>query len=334
MLGLDYRHRAPAYQLVVDGVDITPRVNGRLISLTLTDNRGEEADMLDLQLADHDGLLALPRKGAEIQLALGWAGEPLIDKGTFTVDEIEHSGSPDVVGIRARSADMREQLPAPRTRSWHRTTIGEMVAAIAEEHGLEPRVAERLRGIRVAHIDQTSESDISFLTRLAKNHDAIATVKAGRLLFMPKGVSETVSGRPLPAVTIQRSDGDQHRYSVADRNAYTGVRAYWNNVSGGRRQMVVAGDGDNAKELPATYASEDDAAAAARAELQRLQRGAAEFSLTLVRGRPELMPETPLKVRGFKPEIDAQLWIVTRVTHALGDGGFTTSVECEVANTG
>lgn len=52
----------------------------------------------------------LPRRGAVITLALGWKGQPLFPKGAFTVDEIEHTGAPDRLTIRARSADFRETL--------------------------------------------------------------------------------------------------------------------------------------------------------------------------------------------------------------------------------
>ncbi|MFL9598814.1 phage late control D family protein, partial [Aeromonas veronii] len=71
------------------------------------------------------------------------------------------------------------------------------------------------------------ESDLAFLTRLATEQDAIATVKSGRLMFIKAGNGFTASGKPLPAITITRQDGDQHQFSVADRDAYTGVIAYW-----------------------------------------------------------------------------------------------------------
>ena len=44
----------------------------RLLGMTLTDNRGFEADQLDLELDDADGLVIMPRRGAVISLALGW----------------------------------------------------------------------------------------------------------------------------------------------------------------------------------------------------------------------------------------------------------------------
>ena len=35
---------SPRFALTVDGMDITSKIQGRLISLTMTDNRGFEAD--------------------------------------------------------------------------------------------------------------------------------------------------------------------------------------------------------------------------------------------------------------------------------------------------
>ncbi|RTM42616.1 phage late control D family protein, partial [Enterobacter hormaechei subsp. xiangfangensis] len=50
---------APAFMLTLDGDDITQNFSDRLISLTMTDNRGFEADQLDIELDDTDGLVEL-----------------------------------------------------------------------------------------------------------------------------------------------------------------------------------------------------------------------------------------------------------------------------------
>ncbi|KJD20847.1 phage late control protein [Vreelandella aquamarina] len=319
----------PSYRITLDGSDITPRINGRLISLSLREQRGLAADQLDITLADHDGQLAIPPRGAELQVAFGWQEEGLVDKGRFTVDEVQHTGTPDQLTIRARSADMRGQLPGKRTQGWHDVTLGEIVTTIAGRNRLEPVVAAALNGIRIGHIDQTDESDLNFLTRLGERYDAIAAIKAGRMLFTVAGQGLTASGRAMPAITLTRRDGDQHRYSVTDRDAYSGVKAYWNDTRGAERQTVLAGTEENAKQLRPTYATEDDALAAARAEWQRIQRGLAEFELTLALGRADLLPETPLTLAGFKPQIDATAWLVSEVTHSLNDEGFTSSIKLE-----
>ncbi len=107
---LNKGNKTPAFSISIEGKDITTVLDKRLMGLTLTDNRGFEADQLDLELDDADGKIVLPRRGAVITLALGWKGQPLFPKGAFTVDEIEHTGAPDRLTIRARSADFRETL--------------------------------------------------------------------------------------------------------------------------------------------------------------------------------------------------------------------------------
>ena len=88
-------YRQPAYRILVDGQDITPTIRPRLESLRLTDNRGLEADTLDITLDDTDGALALPPRGARVRLALGWVGQPLVDKGDYLL-AMERSPIKDV----------------------------------------------------------------------------------------------------------------------------------------------------------------------------------------------------------------------------------------------
>ncbi|GAB0602826.1 hypothetical protein MC04F16_18360 [Escherichia coli] len=224
---LDLNSKTPAFSIVVEGKNVTEVLDKRLMSLTLTDNRGFEADQLDLELDDADGQIVLPRRGAVITLALGWKGQPLFPKGSFTVDEIEHTGAPDRLTIRARSADFRETLNTRREKSWHQTTVGDVVKDIAARHNLTIALGKDLTSKPLDHLDQTNESDASFLMKLARQYGAIASVKDGHLLFIRQGQGRTASGKPLPVITLTRSAGDSHRFSLADRGAYTGVIASW-----------------------------------------------------------------------------------------------------------
>ena len=346
------RHLAPAYQVLVDGQDISAAIRPRLIGLSLADNRGFEVDTIEISLDDTDGKLALPRRGAILQALIGWQGSALVDKGTYTIDEVEHSGAPDVLTIRGKSANLRGDMNKLRERSWHDVTLGDIVSQLATRYSLIPSVGESLSAQALDHIDQTNESDLAFLTRLADQWDAIATVKSGRLLFIKAGQAMTASGQPLPTITLTRQDGDQHRFSVADRNAYTGVVAYWQDNQGAQKKQIavkrkqkepepgvevdkaqhelLVGDSENVKHLRHVYANEGNAKRAARAEWERLQRGVAEFEINLAVGRPELYPEQPAIVSGFKPDIDSAPWLLTQVVHDLSGSGYTNRLQLEV----
>ncbi|WP_421865171.1 phage late control D family protein [Motiliproteus sp.] len=328
-------HSIPSYRLKVNGRNITPTLNGRLISLSLTDNGGNEADQLDITLDDHDGKLAIPPNGATLQLWLADANGHLVDKGTFTADEISHDGAPDTLTIRARSADFRGSLKQKREQGWDQNTLAEILTTLAKRNGLEPLISDEIGPTLIEHIDQTNESDISFLTRLAHQHDALASVKAGHLLLMPRGQSRSISGKPIPTLSLSRQHGDQHSYSLEDRDSlYSGVKARWNDTATAQVQTVAVGDASKAKLLRQVFASAEQATNEAKAEWQRLQRQGAQFTLTLATGNPAIYPETPVKLSGWKPQIDETDWLLTQVVHSLGNGGYTTRLEMETRPAG
>ena len=300
---------------MVEGNDIAQRISPRLISLELTDNPGLEADQLSITLSDHDGMLAIPAKGARLQLWLGWSDTGLVDKGSYTVDEIEHSGAPDVLSIRARSADLRKGLKTKRERSWSNTTLGEVLGDIATGNGLTATVASGLGGMPIQQLDQANESDANLISRLGEAFDAVASIKAGCLLCLPAGGGKTVSGLELPHITLTRADGDQHRYLQADRNSYDGVRAYYYDINRAQKQEAIAGGGDNLKDLRHSYSDQQSALGAARAAFKRLQRGSATLSYTLARDRADLISELTYTLQGVKTEIDAIIWYSGTMQH-------------------
>lgn len=106
---------------------------------------------------------------------------------------------------------------------------------------------------------------------------------------------------------------------------------YHSNGKAKRKSVVVGGENNkNVKVLPEDYPTEAEARAAAQAEYARTQRSQATMSYTLALGRPELFPEMPVTVAGFKPEIDETAWLVKKATHTIGEGGFTTTLELEM----
>ena len=60
-----------AWSAMLDGKDLADKLAPRLISLRLTEKRGESSDELEIVLHDHDGKLALPKEGARLTIGLG-----------------------------------------------------------------------------------------------------------------------------------------------------------------------------------------------------------------------------------------------------------------------
>ena len=338
----------PDYRVTLDGTDLTPRLKGRtqnadpakrrprLVSITIAQRRGEEPDKLTIVIDDSDGQMAIPPAGKLLHVQIGWLqGSDVIvglrDKGSFKVDSITHEGPPDMIMIEASSADMTGAMRIRREEGHHATTLGAIVRRVASRHGLKPVCAPALAAIAVAAQAQSRESDLAFLRRLGREHDAVATVKAGRLILSPIGAAITPSGKPFPAITIRRRDGDRHSYRVDKQEEVAGVTAMWHDRKGAKRQEVTAGKADGARKLRRIYTSEVEARAAANAEHTRAARAPVSLDLNLALGRADLSPEQRVTTSGFKPQIDATKWLISEVTDTVGDRGFTTQIKLEAA---
>ncbi|HHP0302676.1 contractile injection system protein, VgrG/Pvc8 family [Acinetobacter pittii] len=320
----------PIYRLEVDGNDISPLVVDRLISLNIKDNRGLVVDSVDIELDDSDGQLEIPPEGAIIQVWIGWSNTGLVDKGKYKVESVTHRGAPDVLSISAFSNDVSEGLKQKRERSFSNKTIQVIFETIGAEYALKTIVHDTLANRVISYIAQ-NESDANLITRIADEHDAIATVKNGHLILLPRGASQTVSGLPLPTAQIIRSDGDGHNYTTGTgTDRITGVKAYYYDTAKSKKLYVVIGDNeDNLKEIRYIHRDKKTAELAAQAEYNRCKRASQKLSYTFAFGQPNLIPEQEFVFTGLKPQIDDIVWLGTNVTHNLTDSGFTTNVELE-----
>lgn len=330
----------PAFRITVDGrQDVTKAIRERLLTLRISDQEGYESDEVEISLDDRDGEIELPRRGAELRVELGYDAVPETEQrhglkpgrvlmGRFTVDEVEISGPPATLTIRGKAADMRAELKARKTRAWHQVSLGDVVSTIAGEHGLAPAVARDLARIELPHVDQTDESDLHLLTRLADRYDATAKPGNGRLVFARRAAGRSASNRPLDVVRIEREQARNYRVVLADRPRYQSVRAYWWDAAAGERVAVTAGDSEPAYALRDNHADEAQARAAAQARLDALRREAASLTLRLAPGRPTVTADSPLELVGFRGGVNGR-WIATRVRHELTGGGYLTQAEAE-----
>lgn len=354
---------APDFIITLDDKDITASIAPRLISLTLKDVSGFAADSLKITLDDSDGQLIMPRRGALLTLYIGWQGSALFGHGSFVIDTITHTGAPDQLTISANSADFRRSLNQLRSQSYSDIALGDIIKQISERNQLRaPNVDTGLSEITIPHIDQTNESDLQFLVRLATLNGAKVSLRFQRISFFKPGVGGVSNGEPLQVQVLTRNDGDKHSFNIADKNAYSGVSAVWLNTDKPNdankkirldRQLpgsskntagspptkpgaqtspnnYLLGAEDNIFNIPKVFRDKNAAMRGAEAVFKRIQQGLAKFTINLAIGRPDLVPDTPIIVRGFKSQIDSQRWLINTITHNLSSNGYTCTLDLQV----
>jgi phage protein D len=323
----------PVFRVLADDRDITGKIADRLVSLTVTDEAGSTSDTVRIMLDDRDQVFGIPPTGAQLTVGLGYkeTGGP-VDMGVYIVDELTFEGPDRRFSISAKAGDSFDRtapgrLKAPKSRSWHDTTLGAIVQTVAGEHGLSGVVSGALAAVKVRHEDQTEESDIGFLRRLATAAGAVVKPASGRLLFVPEGEAKTASGRAMPAVTLRAGDCTRWSIKIATRGTAKSVTAQWQDHDGAELRTVKVGSGEPQHTLRHTYPTEDAAKRAADAALVRAQRGALTLDAEAP-GNPDLVAEASLTTPDLRSGLGGA-WVISRATHTLTTTTYTTSITAE-----
>jgi phage protein D len=338
----------PVYRIIADGADVTDRFKGRLVSLAVTDQTGQQNDSCTLAIANGDGALILPSPGAKISVEAGYSGFPLRKLGDFTLDEVREASPPRVVTLTAKAADYASgggagnpaALQTQKTRSWDAgLTVLDIVKTIAAEARLTPYVTPTAATLVMPFLAQTQESDLSFLTRIANANNSWVKPAFGKLIFahardvQKKRADKVGTSAPVLLPVEQVSSWEFSRKARAHVDA---VIAVWRDKAAAADKEVRIGagarTGDTVRRIEG-FSDERTARAAAEAKWLELRREGTTFNCTLP--APVELPfyaEGFVVPQGFGADIDGgNGWKLTSVEWNLSDAGFSVSLQCDTA---
>lgn len=312
------------FKIVCNGRDISSELRGRVSSLVVTDQAGSEADRLSLTIADIEGSVMLPITGAELSVDMGYKESGLTSMGSFIIDNVKLYGPPDKMTVNASSANLTASLKEQKSRNFDKKTLEQLVTLIALENKLEAKIDKRLGSSFYEHVDQTEESDLNFLKRLADRLNAVVKVVEGNLVITSKGNGRNISDAKMPEVMITKGDCSFYNVDMSERNLYKSVRAGYRSLDQNETLFKVAGDGVPVFTIRELFADGVKAEAAAKGILERFTRSSDVLQLKIP-GNPGVRAESNLKLSGFRDGIDGS-WVVSKAVHAFNPI-FTTTIE-------
>ncbi|WP_122390310.1 phage late control D family protein, partial [Pseudomonas savastanoi] len=272
----------PTFRIVADGTDITALINDRLIQLRTTDKPDMDSDEFELRIDDRDGAVALPSRGADVEVYLGYDGQKLTKIGLYTIDEIEVSGPPDTMVIKGKASSMRGSGKTTRSGSWEDVPLSKIVSDIAARNGWASACNV---ATKVPRADQLNESDYHFITRLAKKYDCTAKVADGKLLVMPRQEGVSASGKAFGVLAITRQDVSRWQFRLGDRSTHKAVSTKHQDKKTGKLQIVTLKNDTAPDGLPPVhtdrhiYPNKTAAEQAAKARLAAFNRSTAGIRL-------------------------------------------------------
>jgi hypothetical protein len=296
---------------------------GRLIDWEHVDAAGLESDRLHLTV-DVRGLEGLPREGERLGLEVGYAETGLVNKGEFVISRTTPRLFPEQLLIVATAAPFRVSdqtaFRARRSASFEGTTLGEIFRTLVRRHGFSPRVAPDLDALPIDHADQADETDMGFLTRLARRFDAVTKPVGERYVLARRGQVSAISGQALPVITLSVPPNNRpgemaFTNASVDRSSrvrFQGVRAVWFNGEEGVEATVEHG-AQPFKRLRQSYTNSGEARAAAEGEMRKLKRESAKLRIECP-GNPALAAEGLIRLDDTWPSYMRGEWSLDKVT--------------------
>lgn len=314
----------PGFQIKAGTQDVTAKIADRLLSLSIHDEDGIKADRMMMRLDNRDGAIEIPPMEDLLSVWLGYQGAPLTFMGVYAIDAIEGEGPALEMSIKAKAADFKGGLKAPKTRAWQASTLKDIVAKIAAEAGLDAVVGDSVAGVAWDYLAQTAESDLNFLTRIAATLDATAKPAGGTLLVQKRGEGKNAAGQTIAPIEMSGGRLSSWSWAIDTRESYGAVEAEWGAVDAAQVNKVKRGSAKPVKKLRHLYPTEAEAIRAADAELALSGRSVMTMSATVAGFEGGLFAGGSVRIGA---PLNAELqgtWHVSSVTHDFKSGLVTS----------
>lgn len=325
--------KQPYLEVTFNGKNVTADLLPYILSATYTDRVAGESDDLSITMEDVDGLWKnewYPAKGDKVTLKFGYDGGEVMDSGEFELDEIEFSGPPDTVTIKALAAGIKKPLRTKNSKTYENQTLKQIAQQIASRNGLtlQGEVAEVQFTIKTQH----REEDLRFLKRISYEYGYTFSIRGTKLIF----IKEKDLQKEDSVVYLDRTD--LSRYSLKDKtsNTYANAKVKYHNpadktVKSADLDKTEDADGQTVEDgtaqdtLYIRSKSEDVKQAELKAEagLWRANNKLQEGSIT-VEGMPYLVAGVNIELTGFV-QLDGK-YHAEETTHSWErGGGYSTS---------
>lgn len=308
------------FKLEANGVDVTKQLNTQTSEISFTDEDGTVSDEISLRV---EGLHKRPKIADELKLWLGTKEKGLFYCGLFQVSRTPVTyGEENFLNITATAVDFSKNLKVKKSQSYENCSIKEICEIIAARHNLS--VKSDFEDIYVLYVEQSTESDLHFLKRIASEYNALFSIKNNTLVFHKK-IKNGKKSEDLPRFNLKISDNNNIRIEPTNKTSYNSCKAVWRDTKDNMQKSVTIGDGEPVYLLKDAFESEADAKSKAEAALQKANAGTKEGTIKC--DGFEVYAGGILSLSGTLEDDDE--YHIKRVDHIVNSSGWKITIKIE-----
>ena len=326
--------RRAEISLIYEGKDISRNIAPYMMSFTYTDNSGDKADDISITLEDRDRLWIgdwFSSKGDKVRASIiihDWeeAGKTQsLPCGLFEVDQIECSGPPNQITIKAVSTLVSKPMRQEKhTKAWENVKLSTIAGDAASRSSLaffwdakdDPYFERR---------DQVETSDLEFLSGLCRDYGIAVKVTDTQLVCYDEEEYEAHEA----VGELAFGDKKLIRWSFSTKTAGTYKSArlqYHDPVKDETYSVTEEGDAEGTGrvlELNQKADSENDARRIASESLRQANKREITANITLM-GDLRFVGGSNLTISGFG-SFDGK-YVIEKATHTVS-GSYTTKLD-------
>jgi phage protein len=322
-------------KVLYNAKDISEDIAGYLKSISYNDVMSGYADDVSITLEDMAELWEndwLPEKGATLAISIitqNWMaedeGENQLDLGMFEIDEIEMTGLPHEVKIKAVSIPDNNTLRGiERNRSWEKTKLSVILRDVAAGAGMGAYygVAD---DPELDRAEQAEESDLAFLLRLCKDAGLALKIADGKIIIFDEAEYE----QKEPVATILREGSNVKSYQIRSktRDIYKACHVkYASTKKGINIEYTFTPDGSKQGKVLQVNEQVESIAEAEKLAKKKLREKNCEettIGLTLM-GSFDFLAGNTVMLKGF--HVFDGKYIITKGSHSIG-GGYGLNID-------
>lgn len=212
--------RRARVEISYNGKNITKDLAPYLKQLDYSDNAEDKSDDLQITLEDRDMLWCgdwYPEKGDTVEatiIVMDEGGESTISCGSFEVDEVESTGPPNGVTIKAVSVPLSSGIRHEKhSKPWENVTLSSIAGDIAKNGGLE-LFFDSKDDAKFDRVDQVNQGDLVFLQELCQRTGHSLKVTDKKLVIFDAAEYEKAAS----VLTLKKGENNIKSYKFANKN--------------------------------------------------------------------------------------------------------------------
>lgn len=313
--------------------DITQDIAPYLKSFEYTDNAEDKSDEIQITLEDREMLWMgdwYPEKGASVSaeiIVTDGDNEQRLPCGTFEIDEIESTGPPNEVKIKAVSVPFSSGIRQDKqNKPWENVTLSAIAGDVAKRAELQ-LFFDSNDDTKFDRVDQVNQADLPFLQALCQRSGHSLKVTGKKLVVYDQEKYENQTS----VLTLKKGIDNIKSYSFATKNlsTYKDATVKYNDARTGKTHKGEFTAPNVAKGptlvVNERVSSDGEAEKLAKKRLRQKNKDENTASIPLAFGDVRLVGGVNINVEGFK--VHDGKYAVTSAKHSVSNNGYDTAIE-------